>query len=43
MYRGVGKMLGDRFHGEHRQATEVAKITAKEDIAVYCIDFSNIC
>ena len=38
----LGKMLGDRFSGEHRQAREVARITAQEDIAVYCCDFRAI-
>ena len=38
----LGQMLGDRFHGEHKQATKVAKITVKEDIAVYCINLLNI-
>ena len=38
----LGSMLGDRFQGEHRRATEVAKIIAQEDIAAYCVDLSNI-
>ena len=38
----LGKMLGEKFQGEHRQATKVAEITSREDIAVYCIDFSDI-
>ena len=30
------QMLGSEFEGEHRQASDVVKITAKADIAVYC-------
>ena len=38
----LGEMLGERYRGEHRQATEVARIASKEDMALYCIDFSDI-
>ena len=38
----LGEMLGEKFQGEHRQATKVAEIASKEDIAVYCIVFSDI-